>query len=178
MDDLEIWKYPIGRFTAPAALDPETRRACIDALERLPATMRSLAGSLSDSQLDRPYRAGGWTIRQVVHHVPESHMNMYIRMRLALTEDVPTIKPYDENRWAELPDSRSAPVSLSLDLLEALHRRWVVFLRMLSGHDFQRSFRHPDSGIITIDQGIAAYDWHGRHHAAHIERALTVEPGR
>ena len=173
MDDLEGLKYPIGRFAAPRLpLDADTRRRHIESIEGLPAAMRALAADLPDATLDRPYRPGGWTIRQVVHHVPESHMNMYIRMRLAMTEDVPTIKPYDENRWAELVDSRTAPVSLSLDLLAALHRRWGVFLRTLTDADFARTFIHPASGIVSIDQGLAAYDWHGRHHAAHIERAL------
>jgi len=173
MDDLEAWRYPIGRFTTPRLpLDAASREVHIDAIEQLPATMRALAADLPDSTLDRPYRQGGWTIRQVIHHVPESHMNMFIRMRLALTEDVPTIKPYDEEAWANLVDSRTVPVTLSLDLLEALHRRWVAFLRTLPDADFQKTFIHPDSGIVSLDQGLAAYDWHGRHHAEHVRRAL------
>ena len=174
MSALEKDRYPIGRFERPhGPLDSAARTGLIDAIERTPATIRSLVERLDDRQLDSPYRDGGWTIRQVVHHVPDSHMNMYIRMKLAVTEDTPVIKPYDEVRWAELPDGRSAPISMSLDLLDALHRRWVVFLRALPEEQFQRTFVHPELGSVAIVEGLAMYAWHGRHHAAHIQNALS-----
>lgn len=130
--------------------------------------MRAAVAGLNDEQLDTPYRPGGWTVRQVVHHVPESHLNSYVRFKLAITEDEPTIKPYFEDRWAELDDARQAPIALSLDLLEALHGRWIWFLRSLKQADFQRTFRHPELGIVSVDKNIALYAWHGEHHVAHI----------
>ena len=174
MEDLERLRYPVGRYVRPtSALDAATRAAYINDLEQLPGVMRSLVSDLSDAQLDRPYRPGGWTIRQVVHHVPDSHMNMYVRMKLAMTEDVPTIKPYDEDSWSKLEDARTAPVALSLDLLDALHRRWVLFLRSLSSTDFGKTYVHPEmKGPVTLDQGLALYAWHSKHHAAHIRNAL------
>ena len=176
--DLERAQYPIGRFVFPTEATGAADRAhAIEVLERTPAVFRSLVEPLSDAVLDTPYRSGGWTIRQVVHHVPESHMNMYIRMKLALTEDTPTIKPYDEDRWARLADARS-PVGTSLDLLDALHRRWVTFLRTLSEADFLRTYRHPDLGIVALYQGLAMYAWHGEHHAAHVRAALQRTASR
>lgn len=174
MPDLEVDRYPIGRFERPRGpLDAAARATFIDAIGATPAAIRSLVERLNDGQLDSPYRAGGWTIRQVVHHLPDSHMNMYIRMKLAVTEDVPTIKPYDEGRWAELPDGRSAPVSMSLDLLDALHRRWVTLLRALSDQQFERKFVHPELGSVALFEALAMYAWHGRHHTAHIRNALS-----
>jgi uncharacterized damage-inducible protein DinB len=131
---------------------------------------------LTDEQLERRYRSGGWTIRQVVHHVPDSHMQAFVRMKLAVTEDTPTIKPYDEARWAELADVRLTPVGVSLDLLEALHRRWVVLLRAFTDQHFRRGFLHPEIGPMTVDDALALYAWHGRHHAAHIKNALSDQP--
>jgi hypothetical protein len=171
--DLERLRYPVGRFervTTP--LDRATRDTHIATIEQLPARFRALTGSLSESQLDTPYRPGGWTIRQVVHHVPDSHMNGYTRMRLAATEDNPTIKPYQEARWAELPDVRTVPVEVSLALLDALHARWTAFLRGLSAADFQRTYLHPELGIVPLDVAIGIYAWHGKHHTAHITSAL------
>ena len=130
--------------------------------------MRKAIEGLSAEQLETPYRDGGWTVRQVVHHVPDSHLNSYIRFKLALTENEPTIKPYDEAKWAELIDARMAPTEASLQLLEALHDRWTLLLRSLSVNDAQRRFHHPELGVVTIDQYIALYAWHGAHHAAHI----------
>ena len=130
--------------------------------------MRNAVAGLNDGQLDTPYREGGWTLRQVVHHVADSHMNSYIRFRLALTEDEPTIKPYDEAVWANLIDAKTAPVAPSLSLLEGLHHRWAVLLRSLSETDVQRKFVHPELGTLTVDQYISLYAWHGKHHAAHI----------
>jgi len=123
---------------------------------------------LSTEQLDTPYRPGGWTVRQVVHHLPDSHLNSYIRFRLALTEKEPTIKPYDQERWAELDDAKTAPIEPSLALLEALHQRWIMLLRSLIPADFARTFNHPEMGIVTLDATLRLYEWHGRHHTAHI----------
>ena len=138
----------------------------------MPARLRALVQDLTDEQLETRYRPDGWTIRQVVHHVPDSHMNAYIRFKLAATENGPTIRPYQEARWAELPDARTAPVSLSLDLLEALHRRWTLCLRNFSADDFQQVYVHPEMGAVPLDTALALYAWHGKHHTAHVRNAL------
>jgi uncharacterized damage-inducible protein DinB len=130
--------------------------------------LRAAVAGLSQEQLDTPYRPGGWTVRQVVHHVPDSHLNSYVRFKLALTEDAPTIKPYDEALWAQLPDAAATPIETSLALLEALHHRWVRMLESTSETDFLRAFRHPEIGMIRLDQNLAMYAWHGKHHVAHI----------
>jgi uncharacterized damage-inducible protein DinB len=161
-------QYPIGKFQWNGSITDEQRRTLIDAIEQTPAALRAAVHGMSPDQLDTPYRPGGWTVRQVVHHLPDSHLNSYVRFKLALTETDPVIKPYDEALWAELPDSRSTPVEVSLTLLESLHQRWVVLLRSLSAQDGARSFRHPERGAMSLDQTIALYAWHGRHHAAHI----------
>ncbi len=161
-------QYPIGRFEWPAEVSPDDRRRFIDQIEETPGNMRAAVTGLSGQQLDTPYRPGGWTVRQVVHHVPDSHLNSYIRFRLALTEQEPTIKPYDQSGWAELADARTAPVELSLALLDSLHKRWVLLLRSLSAADLARKFRHPELGEVTLDKNLALYAWHGRHHVAHI----------
>lgn len=140
----------------------------IDVIAAAPLRMREAVAGLDAAQLDTPYREGGWTVRQVVHHVPDSHMNAYVRVKLALTEDEPTIKPYEEAAWAQLPDSRITPVEVSLALLEALHTRWVDLLRAMDGADFKRSFRHPEHGAVTLDWLVGMYAWHSRHHVAHI----------
>lgn len=174
MPDLDTLRYPVGpmpRLKAP--LDRATRDRYIDAIERTPARFRSLVAGLSDAQLDTPYRPGGWTVRQVVHHVPDSHMNAYIRTKLAVTEDGTTIKTYEEGLWAELPEAKSGPVEMSLALLEALHRRWVAFLRGLPDDAFAKSFKHPEWGSVTVDEALGMYEWHCRHHAAHIQQALA-----
>jgi uncharacterized damage-inducible protein DinB len=161
-------RYPIGEFKFAGPLTNDERQALIDTIEETPVRMRAAVAGLNDEQLDTPYRPGGWTIRQVVHHLPESHMNSYIRFKLAITEAEPTIKPYFEDRWATLDDARQAPIALSLDLLDALHGRWVWFLRSLKDADFDRTFQHPESGTVSVDKNIALYAWHGRHHVAHI----------
>ena len=162
-------RFPNGKFHRPQVpLDAATRAALIGEIERMPAAMRDLVGGLSDARLDTPYRPGGWTVRQVVHHVPDSHMNAYVRMKLAVTEDAPAIKAYEEARWAELPEARTAPVALSLDLLDALHRRWCAFLRALPGAEFQKTYRHPELGVVPLDAVLAQYAWHGNHHIAHV----------
>jgi len=160
-------RYPVGRFVLPDSTTSEERRAWIQELARAPRDLRAAVSGLSEEQLDTPYRPGGWTVRRVVHHVPESHMNAFIRFKLALTEDQPTIKPYDEARWAMLADN-ALPVTPSLDLLEALHLRWVHLLESMSDADFQRRFLHPESGPWRLDQYLSQYAWHGRHHIAHI----------
>jgi hypothetical protein len=161
-------RYPVGRFAAPETPTPELRRKFISEIEATPAALRAAVAGLSEVRLDTPYRPGGWTVRQVVHHLPDSHVNAYVRMKLALTEDGPTIKTYEEARWAELEDGRRAPVTVSLDLLDALHRRWVLFLKSLEGGDFTRPLVHPDSGRVNVDWALAMYAWHGRHHVAHV----------
>ena len=162
-------RYPVGRFRRPESpLDDADRRRAIDAIAAAPGKLRAAVAGLTDAQLDTPYRPDGWTVRQVVHHVPDSHMNAYVRFKLALTEDEPTIKPYDEARWAELPDTRGTPIETSLLLLEQLHDRWVRLLRAMSADDFARRLRHPEMGVQRLDQVLALYDWHGRHHVSHV----------
>ena len=161
-------RYPIGEFKFEAPLAQDQRQALIVKIEQTPARMRAAVADLNGEQLDTPYRPEGWTVRQVVHHVPESHLNSYIRFKLAITEDEPVIKPYFEDRWAELDDARQAPIALSLDLLETLHGRWVWFLRSLKEKDWQRTFRHPELGLVSLDKNVALYAWHGQHHVAHI----------
>jgi len=165
-DDL---RYPVGRFQYDGDASPGAREQRIGEIAAAPGRLRTAVAGLSPAQLDTPYRAGGWTVRQVVHHVPDSHLNAYTRIKLALTEDQPTIRPYEEARWAELPDARTAPVELSLTLLDVLHQRWVLLLRQLGPADFSRSFTHPEHGRrFDLDEAIAMYAWHGRHHVAHI----------
>ena len=167
-------RYPIGEFSPPRDIQRDRIDAWIDDIAALPTDLRRTVAPLSDVQLDTPYRPGGWTVRQLVHHLPDSHLNSLIRCKWALTEDRPSIKAYDEKAWALLPDCRE-PVDVSLDLLEALHRRWVGLLRALSGTELQREFVHPDSGPTTLAETVGAYAWHGRHHLAHIERLIERE---
>jgi uncharacterized damage-inducible protein DinB len=161
-------RYPIGRAEMEKELSPERRRELIDLIEETPARLREAVTGLNPEQLDTPYRPGGWTVRQLIHHVPDSHLNAYVRFKLTLTEDEPAIKTYEEARWAELPDSRSVPVEVSLTLLDALHRRWVALLRALPAADFQKALKHPDWGTINLDELLGLYSWHGQHHVAHI----------
>jgi len=165
MSDLQ---YPVGKFEAKPGTTPEQRRVLIDSIAQAPAQLRAAIANLSTDQLDQPYRPGGWTVRQVVHHVPDSHLNAYIRFKLGLTEAEPTIRPYDENRWAMLEDGRNGDPELSLTLLDALHKRWVVLLRSIRQEDFARTINHPDIGILSLDVLLQDYEWHGRHHIAHI----------
>jgi uncharacterized damage-inducible protein DinB len=160
-------RFPIGEFVTPEALTSVQRHQAIDGIATATSQLQDAVAGLSAGQLDVPYRPGGWSVRQVVHHLPDSHMNSYVRLKLALTEEEPTIRTYDEARWAELPDS-AAPVELSIDLLGALHRRWVLLLRSLKDAQWSRRFRHPDLGVMRVDELVAYYDWHGRHHVAHI----------
>ncbi len=162
-------RYPIGPFESLGRpLTPEERAERIATIEEHPARMRAAVADLSDEQLDTPYREGGWTVRQVVHHVVDSHVNAYVRFKLAVTEDGPTIRTYDEKAWAELPDASEAPVEGSLRILETLHDRWVAFLKDLEPDDFRRALRHPESGELAVDTLLELYAWHGPHHEAHV----------
>jgi hypothetical protein len=169
-------RYPVGKFESRSELSAEERRSMIDDIAVTPARMREAVRGLTDSQLDTPYRDGGWTVRQVIHHVPDSHLNGYTRLKLALTEKEPTIKPYDQSAWADLADSRDTPIETSLMLLESVHDRWVRLLRSMNERDFARTFRHPEHGAVTVDWLVAMYSWHGRHHTAHIT-SLRREKG-
>lgn len=161
-------RFPIGPWRRPTgAVTPEWRASHIADITALPLQLRGAVARLTDAQLDTPYRPGGWSVRQVVHHVADSHMNAYVRIKLALTESDPTIKPYDEQRWAQLPDS-SLPIDVSLRLVDALHERWVALLRALPAAAFALPYQHPDSGPFTVDVALSIYAWHGRHHTAHI----------
>lgn len=164
----DLLRYPIGRFDRNKEVTAEVLEQSISTLQALPGQLRQALQGLNEAQLDTPYRPEGWTVRQVVHHLADSHMNSFIRFKLALTEDNPTIKPYQEELWAELPDSRQVPVEVSLMLLEALHHRWTVLLQSLAAVDWQRRFIHPDSGKTTLAKAVALYAWHSRHHLAHI----------
>jgi uncharacterized damage-inducible protein DinB len=168
MTDLEDLRYPIGRFSPPAASLAGIRAAHIHTVRLLPQRLRAAVAGLNDAQLDTPYREGGWTVRQVVHHLADSHANAYIRTKLALTEDWPTIKTYDEAAWANLPDSRLLPIDVSLTLIEALHGRWVALLEALTDEDFRKGYNHPENGRVNLAKALAMYDWHSRHHTAHI----------
>lgn len=161
-------RYPIGKFEFRAAAPAGARPQSIAILEAAPQRFREAVRNLTDVQLDTPYRPDGWTVRQVVHHVADSHINAYVRCRLALTEDEPIVKTYEEARWAELPDARALPVEVSLQLIAGLHQRWMALFRNLAPADFARAFRHPELGTMTIDATLALYAWHSRHHEAHI----------
>ncbi|MBV8550021.1 MAG: bacillithiol transferase BstA [Acidobacteriaceae bacterium] len=167
-DTDENLRYPVGRYKAPAVIDSQTREAWIAEIERLPANLRELTAGLSEARLDSPYRPGGWTVRQVVHHLADSHLNSYTRFRLALTEETPSIKAYNEAAWAELADARSAPQELSLSLLQGLHARWTILLRHMTDEDFARTLQHPELGEIRLDWMLGLYAWHCRHHTAHV----------
>ena len=161
-------RYPIGNYEAKIELTPAERAEAIEQIVEAPKRLRDAVGGLSGGQLDTPYRPGGWTVRQVAHHIPDSHMNAYTRLKLALTENEPIIKPYEEQLWAELADSRQTPVEVSVALLEFLHLRWEVLLKSLPPAEFARRLRHPVVGVMTVDNLVHHYAWHGRHHVAHI----------
>jgi hypothetical protein len=172
-DDLERLRYPVGQMPRhPEPVSASELAEHLAIIEGLPARLRSLVGGLNDAQLETPYRPGGWTIRQVVHHIADSHVNAYVRMKLAATEDRPTVRTYHEELWAELPEAKSAPVETSLALIEALHHRMMTFLRALPAATWRRAFLHPEWGTVTIEEGVTMYSWHCRHHSAHIEQAL------
>jgi hypothetical protein len=167
-DEMSDLRYPIGKFHFDGSMSEEQKNKFIDDIAQAPANLRNAVEGLSQGQLDTPYRDGGWTVRQVLHHVPDSHLNAYVRYKLALTEDEPAIKPYAEDRWALLADTRATPVEVSLTLLDSLHNRWVRLLRSLQPPDWKRTFRHPELGLVSLEKNLALYAWHGRHHVAHI----------
>ena len=167
-------RFPIGEFIMPTPVTPRLRTDAIAAIAELPVKMRDAVRGLSEAQLDTGYRPGGWTVRQVVHHVPDSHLNAYVRVKLALTEDNPTIKPYDQDTFAGLPDQK-LPIAVSLSLLDSLHARWVAVLNALTPQQFARPLYHPEIGAITIDYLVQTYGWHSRHHVAHITRLRELE---
>lgn len=161
-------RFPIGKFHFDGPLNEPQTQAALDDIANTPVNLRAAIKGLSEVQLDTPYRPEGWTVRQVIHHLPDSHINSYVRFKLALTEDEPTIKPYAEDRWAELADTKATPVEVSLTLLDSLHDRWVRLLRSLTPEDWKRTFRHPELGAMTLEKTLALYAWHGKHHVAHI----------
>jgi len=163
-------RFPIGKFSFDGSLTEAQKSQYLDDIEQTPAHMRAAVQGLSDHQLDTPYRDGGWTVRQVVHHVPDSHVNAYVRFKLALTEPEPTIRPYMEDLWAELPEAKTAPVELSLTLLDTLHKRWSMALRGIAPTEWKRTFRHPELGVVSLEKNLALYAWHGKHHVAHITK--------
>jgi hypothetical protein len=167
MTELDDLRYPIGRFRPPASSDPAVRADQLSALRLLPSALQTAVNGLTHAQLDTPYREGGWTVRQLVHHIADSHANAYCRTKLALTEDWPTIKPYDEAAWARLADSR-LPIDSSLAMIAAMHERWVALLESLSDADFERGYVHPENGRQNLATVLAIYAWHSRHHTAHI----------
>jgi len=161
-------RYPIGKLEIPVAVTPALRQSAIETIAQTPAKFRAAVKGLTDAQLDTPYREGGWTVRQLAHHLPDSHVNAYVRLKLALTESAPTIKPYAEEKWAQLADSRSTPIEVSLALLESLHTRWVLLLRALTAEDFAKKLIHPEHGEKNVDWLLFVYAWHGPHHTAHV----------
>jgi hypothetical protein len=160
--------YPIGRFDFKQVVEPARYPALIAEIAEAPALYREAVRGLDEAQIDTPYRPGGWTVRQTVHHVADSHMNSFIRFRLALTEEEPTVRPYDQAAWGELADAHTAPIEWSLSMIDGLHSRWVVLLKAMGDGGFSRTFRHPEIGVIPLSTNLALYAWHGRHHAAHI----------
>lgn len=168
MDALDQLRYPVGKSAMPATVTDAHRQKWIDEIAGTPAALRDAVAGLTDKQLDTPYREGGWTLRQVAHHIPDSHMHAYCRTKYAITENHPTAKPYDENAWAMLADARM-PLAPSLAILDGVHTRWVVVLRALKPTDFTRTWFHPENGkTLKVDDLLALYSWHGRHHVAHI----------
>jgi hypothetical protein len=162
-------QFPVGEFVRPESLNETQRRAAIASIAAIPQSLRAAVSGMTEQQLETPYRPGGWTVRQVVHHVADSHMNGYIRFKLALTENMPTIKPYQQAEWAELADTKTAPIETSLTLLDTLTDRWVRVLRAMSASDFSRMLIHPEhEQPLSLDQTLALYEWHGRHHLAHV----------
>ena len=168
MKEIERLKYPIGKFKAPKEYTDELRENFISEIEETPFYLRQAVENLNEDQLNTPYREGGWTVGQVVHHLPDSHMNAYIRCKLVLTENEPVIKTYDQDAWAKLEDYVTTPVETSLNLLEAVHTRWVILLKSMLREQFSRKMKHPEFGVVDINWLLAQYVWHGKHHIAQI----------
>ncbi|MFN0121745.1 MAG: YfiT family bacillithiol transferase [Blastocatellia bacterium] len=168
VDQMDELRYPIGDFQYDADSTPEKHREWVGVIARTPWKLRAVIAGMMDEQIRTPYRPGGWTVRQVIHHMADSHMNSFIRFKLALTEGNPTIKPYDEAAWAMLPDGRDAPIELSLKLLDVLHERWTILLESMKPEEFARTFHHPERGPMHLDMALQLYAWHSNHHIAHI----------
>lgn len=164
---IEDLRFPLGKFDKSIAITPELRKEFVQTIRQLPENLEKAVSDLSDEQLETPYRPEGWTVRQTVHHIADSHLNAYTRFKLALTEDAPTIRPYAEDRWAELADSKM-PIDVSLKIVEGIHARWTNLLKSMSEDDFQKRLNHPESGSWTLEKMLALYEWHSRHHTAHI----------
>ena len=165
MSDLS---FPIGKFQFDGPLTEDQRQKMIGEIAETPSKLRAAVNGLSAAQFDTPYRPGGWTVREVTHHVPDSHMNAYIRFKLALTENEPMIRPYEQQLWAELEDTKTTPIEVSLALLDSLHDRWVRLLRSIQPEQWKRTFRHPELGVLTVERNLGLYAWHGKHHVAHV----------
>lgn len=172
--ELELLRYPVGRYQKPSDVNAELLKEWVAVLEALPSWMDVVIENLDEHQLQTPYRPGGWTVQQVIHHVADSHINAYVRLKLALTEDNPQIKPYKEALWAELPDSEAVPINVSITLLHALHRRWVNLLQSMSPEDWERTYFHPEQNRnVPLWEMTAMYAWHSRHHMEHIRQLRT-----
>jgi uncharacterized damage-inducible protein DinB len=167
-DKMSDLRYPVGKFNYEGSLPEESKTKYFNDIENLPQQLRASVAGLSPQQIETPYRPEGWTVRQVVHHVADSHMNAYVRFKLALTEDEPTIKPYAEDRWANLGDTPATPLEVSLTLVDSLHNRWMRLLRSMKAEEWKRSFKHPEAGVMNLEKTLALYSWHGRHHVAHV----------
>lgn len=167
---IEDLRFPIGNFNPPETIPTEMRDDFIQTIEELPAKLRAVVSDLTDEQLDTPYRPEGWTVRQLVHHIADSHINSFCRFKLGLSEDSPTIKPYDEAVWANMTDSKNAPIDLSLNIIDGVHARWTMILKSMTRNDFERKINHPERGTMSLNAMLALYDWHSRHHTAHITR--------
>ena len=167
-DQMIDQRYPIGKFVYEKNVDNSRREIFISDIEFTPIKLKEAIDGLSEKQLDTQYREGGWTVRQVVHHLPDSHINAFVRFKLALTEDNPTVKTYNEKKWAELKDYSQTPIDVSLNLLNAIHKRWIILIKSMEQEDFKRTYYHPDSGKVELDWVLAQYAWHGKHHVAHI----------
>lgn len=165
---MENLSYPIGQFEIDKDITTEKRVKWIEEIEKAPTQLNNAVDGLTTEQIDTPYRPGGWTVRQVVHHLPDSHLNAYLRFKLTVTEDEPTIRTYDQDQWAEILDAKTAPIEMSLNLLESLHKRWVLFLKSLTEDDFALKLNHPEIGKLNLSDLLSLYAWHGRHHIAHI----------
>ncbi len=165
----EDLRFPLGNFDKSIEITPELRKEFVETISDLPKNLTAAVTDLNEEQLETPYRPEGWTVRQTVHHIADSHLNSFVRFKLALTEETPTIRPYAEDRWAELADCKM-PIGVSLKIIEGVHARWTALLESMSEADFQKQLNHPDSGVWTLEQMLALYEWHGRHHTAHITK--------
>jgi hypothetical protein len=175
MTDLDQLRYPTGSFSPKPSLTARERAELIEEIAHFPSDLRFMVSSMSETSLDTPYREGGWTGRQVIHHLPDSHLNAYVRFKLALTEDTPTIRPYDESAWADTSEVEKTPVDVSVDLLDSLHQRWATLLRSMPEEDFALKVNHPEIGVASLDLFVQMYAWHGKHHLGHLQLVAEGE---